>query len=1086
QFSLSNLSPTSVSENSWVKVNSKSGKVHPLYIINTSTSQVFYEVNGYFNLGTLNTSSYNTFKLFAYHNTCINDTIVLTSGYTCDTNYLYNTPYCASDSTSLYLEPLLANLVLQVYTPADSAYLCDTINYTVNVSNSQRGNAYNTKLQLQILQGLDIIAGSSLFKYPSASSYRSVSNPVYKGNGIYEWDIENLDTMINNNGLFGTEDTSLNSFAIKFKLISNCNYISGSRFAIITFADNACGSQTNASITTSANTRIFGASEPYIATINVATDTIMICSGTEKIKVQFTNLGPDSTGHVDHLLLQLPLGVNYHSGSTTKLYKADSLKEPQIRNISGFTELDWTIPAGQQSNSLMEFEFSVYQDNVMSCSKYPFMFQSVVLDSLLCLASNDTCEFRSGTGIKTDSIILLKPDLNITSFEANSYILYPDSEKVYLKLSIQNNGLKIPATDTTWISFYHDTDHDNLLSANDSFFGLLFYADSIDNNQTINLNGVFSLDSAHICPIIAVIQQDTGLFSNCICSQNTYLLDQIDINYYLNDTFICSGDTLQLQLDSLSSYSYQWSPTTGVINPNSSAPSFFFINKTSGPITKTYTITTYRSFGSCSYVDTIAITVYPQPSVDFQMNDSVQCLNTNNFNFWNNANLSSGQLNYLWNFGDSLTSTQDSSTSHIYADTGIYNVKVVVSTIKGCIDSNSKNTYVHINPTADFFINDSMQCFNGNVFSFTNNSSILSGSMNFYWDFGDGNNSTQTDPVHTYAITGTYQVKLVVSSGNSCLDSITKSVYIKDMPVADFSINDSSQCVNSNYSFTNLSTLSIGSLSYIWDFGDGTNSTASNPVHFYNTIDTFIVKLIVISDAGCKDSISKNVYTQPIPTASFVVNDSAQCLNNNSYLFTDSSTISFGTITSYKWLFGDGDSSTSKNSSHTYVSEDTFDVYLVIQSSIGCTDTAMKQIIVYPEPFAEFSINDSQQCLNNNQFIFSNSSWINSGTQTYQWTFGDGSSSNAVNPSHSYSTVDTFTVKLVSTSNVGCSSDSNNKTVYVFINPQADFSVSDSQQCLNGNSFAFNNLSSISYGSMIYAWSFGDGSSSSSTSPSHS
>ncbi|MBT7995496.1 MAG: PKD domain-containing protein, partial [Bacteroidetes bacterium] len=1085
QFSISNLSATSSAENSWVKVNSASGNIYPLYILNTLTSAVIYETNGYFNLGSLNTSSNKTFKLFAYHNTCINDTLKLTSGWTCDTNYLYNTPLCSSDSTFLFLEPLLANLELQVFTPADTAYLCDTIHYSLEVSNSLRGKAYQTKVQLQILQGLDIIPSSSLFKYPSASSFRLISDPVYKGNGIYEWDMESIDSTINNYGLSGTEDTSLNSLSIKFSLISNCNYISGSKFTIRTLAKNACGSQASASVATSTPTRIYGASEPYIATINVVTDTVRICSGIETIKVQFTNLGPDSTGDVDHLLLQLPLGINYNAGSTNKIYKADSLKEPSIQTISGYTELDWTIPPGLQSNALMEFEFSIHQDDVLTCSKYPLSFQSVVLDSLLCLASNDTCEFRSSTGIRTDSLTVYKPDLNIITFQANANIIYPDSELVNLTLTIQNGGAKIPTGDTTWVSFYHDSDRDNLISAGDSLFGRLYYADSIRNNQTISLNGIFTLDTAHVCPIIAVIHQDTGVFSNCICNQKTYLLDKVEINYDVNDTFICSGDSLFLHYDSLSSYTYQWNPTADIINPNSANPIFLFKNTTASPINKTFTITTYRTFGSCPFTDTLNILVYPQPTVNFQINDSTQCLNTNNFIFWNNANLPASNLNYFWDFGDGTNSSLDSSSTHVYSDTATYQVKMVVSTNQGCIDSNTKNAHVFINPVADFIVNDSSQCFNGNVFSFTNNSSVAIGNMTYYWDFGDGSNSTQTSPVHSYSNTGNYQVKLIVSSDNSCQDSIIKNVYVNHMPVANFSINDSSQCINANYSFTNLSSLSFGSLNYVWDFGDGNFSTTTNPVHFYNSIDTFSVKLIAISDAGCRDSIAKNVYTQPIPTAAFVINDSAQCLNNNSYTFTDSSSISIGTISSYKWFFGDGDSSILQNTSHAYSSDDTFNVYLIIQSSIGCTDTSMRQIIVYPEPIADFGINDSQQCFNTNQFVFSNSSSINSGTQTYHWTFGDGNSSSAVNPVYSYASYDTFTVKLVSTSNVGCSSDSNNKSVYIFPNPISNLSVNDSQQCVFGNQFIFTNSSSIIYGSLSYAWNFGDGNTSTANNPSH-
>jgi gliding motility-associated-like protein len=1085
EFSVTNLSSVSDVENLWVKLESVSGNITPLSIKNTTTSTVYYENNGYFNLGDLASSATKNYEFSAYHNTCVPDSIKLLTGWTCDTNYLYSTPLCASDSSQLTLEPLLANLELQVYSQSDTTYLCDTIHYTLDVSNSQRGTAYDTKLQLQILQGLDIQMGSSQLKYPSSSTFRTVSDPVYKGSGIYEWDLGTLDTIIQQNGLSGTEDTSLNSLEIKFSLLSNCNYISGSKFTIKTFGVNACGSQINASVNTSLPTRIYGASEPYIATINLLTDSVLICSGEEKIKVRFSNLGPDSTGAVDHLLLQLPIGMNYLPGSTENIINADSIAEPNIRDISGYKELDWTIPQGIQKNSMFEFEFQVYQDNVLNCDNYPLTFQSVVLDSLICIGTGDTCEFRSSTGEKTDSVTLYKPNLKFSSLSANSTIIQPSAEKVILNISLINEGIKIPSSDTTWVALYHDSDHDNNLSSNDSFLKRIFYPDSIDYNQTIVLTDTLTIDTSLICPVIAVILQDTGEYSNCICDQKIYIIDQIDIQYNLNDTFVCSGDTIQLTIDSLSTYSYQWQPTTDIINANTNAPSFYFINKTSNPVIKTYTVNTYRSNNSCVYTDTVNITVYPQPTTDFQISDSIQCLNTNTFLFWNNANLPSSQLSYSWSFGDSSYSSLDSAVSHTYLDTGSYDIKVVINTDHSCSDSNEKTCHVNINPIADFFINDSIQCLEGNNFSFTNNASIGSGLMTYRWDFGDGNYSNLISPVHSYTSAGTYQVKLHVTSDKTCLDSIIKSVFVKPMPIANFSVSDSMQCINeNNFNFNNLSSIPSGSLNYFWNFGDNSSSTQTNPSHTYASVDTFSVQLLAVSESGCKDSISRNVFTKHIPSASFSIQDSGQCLNENSFLFTNSSSFSSGSIHSQKWYFGDGDSSLLLNPSHTYFSDDTFGIQLIVYSDNGCSDTSGKNCIVFPNPISDFSINDSQQCFNNNQFIFTNASSINSGTQTYAWDFGDGSNSVSSSPSHTYATDDTFSVKLVNTSTLGCK-DSLSKTVYIFPNPLAGFSVNDSQQCFNENNFSFTNLTSINSGSMSYNWSFGDGASSSATSPSH-
>ncbi len=117
-------------------------------------------------------------------------------------------------------------------------------------------------------------------------------------------------------------------------------------------------------------------------------------------------------------------------------------------------------------------------------------------------------------------------------------------------------------------------------------------------------------------------------------------------------------------------------------------------------------------------------------------------------------------------------------------------------------------------------------------------------------------------------------------------------------------------------------------------------------------------------------------------------------------------------------------------------------------------------------PIPGFAINDSDQCFSQNNFGFTNTSGISSGMiNTNQWFFGDGNSSLFASPNHTYLIPDdTFKVKLITTSALGCV-DSINKTTYVFPMPVPDFTINDSNQCFSQNSFAFPNNSIISSGS---------------------
>ena len=136
------------------------------------------------------------------------------------------------------------------------------------------------------------------------------------------------------------------------------------------------------------------------------------------------------------------------------------------------------------------------------------------------------------------------------------------------------------------------------------------------------------------------------------------------------------------------------------------------------------------------------------------------------------------------------------------------------------------------------------------------------------WDFGDNNSSTAQNPIHTFTATGTYNVSLNASNAAGS-NTITKVGYIIVIPifppVANFSTNVSSGYVPLSVNFTDQST---NATSFLWDFGDGTNSTAQNPIHTYRTIGSYTVSLTVTNAQGSNSNIIIiNSQTAPtIPT----------------------------------------------------------------------------------------------------------------------------------------------------------------------------------------------------------------------------
>ncbi len=229
----------------------------------------------------------------------------------------------------------------------------------------------------------------------------------------------------------------------------------------------------------------------------------------------------------------------------------------------------------------------------------------------------------------------------------------------------------------------------------------------------------------------------------------------------------------------------------------------------------------------------------------------------------------------------------------------------------------------------------------------------------------------------------------------------------------------------------------ITGYSYSWSPSMGlSDSTAANPMASPNSNTQYIV---TVRDnlTGCiaKDTIAITV--KPSPNAGFSVNDSSQCLNNNLFYFLDTSSISSGYF-AHVWNFGDGNISTANNPNHTYTIPGNYNVDLVITSDLNCVDSIRFPIQVVEGPSGDFTVNSNNQCFRNNQFDFQINQPI--ANASYTWDFGDHSPLiSSLNPSHIYSTADSFLVQVFSNNN-GCT-DTASSIIYINNNPIVDITT---------------------------------------------
>ncbi|MCX6198611.1 MAG: PKD domain-containing protein [Bacteroidetes bacterium] len=368
---------------------------------------------------------------------------------------------------------------------------------------------------------------------------------------------------------------------------------------------------------------------------------------------------------------------------------------------------------------------------------------------------------------------------------------------------------------------------------------------------------------------------------------------------------------------------------------------------------------------------------------------------------------------------------------------------------------------------------DTSSCSAPLTVNFTSNAAGASGYM---WNFGDGNTSTSANPAHTYTTNGTFTVTLGVSNSSGCVNSQTLSNQVSVGALqADFDIDSNRGCTPLTVHFTNGSTSNVPITSYFWSFGDGTFSSSQNPIHIYNSPGQFTPVLIVQNADGCVDSIpyagTIDVGLSIIP--SFTASPLVQCVNQL-VTFTDNTVGVPGTAI-YLWDFGDGQTSNLTDPDHFYSDTGTYDVTLTITNQ-GCSgDTVKLDYILIVVPKADFYFDFD--CANPTTVSFRDSS---QGADTWLWEFGDGSTDNIQNPTHTYATQGNYTVTLI-VSNIltGCV-DSIQKTLPIGT-PDANFTADTTNGCFP-LTVHFADTSTFASG---WLWSFGDGAFSNQQNPTH-
>ncbi len=534
-----------------------------------------------------------------------------------------------------------------------------------------------------------------------------------------------------------------------------------------------------------------------------------------------------------------------------------------------------------------------------------------------------------------------------------------------------------------------------------------------------------------------------------------------------------------------------------------------------------------ESDSGCVYDTSQNITIYPLPKPDFYY--TATC-GGSIVHFHDTTTIANpfGIISRYWNFGNGASSTTSLDTIITYSVQGNYLVKLIAQSNAGCIDSIEQNLIINSTDTASF--TTTTNCL-GDSTVFTNTSSYTETDLTYKYLFDDSDSALIENPKHLFDFTGTHNTTMIVYYNNGlCTDTATNTNSVLTSPYINFgdtieacdsytldaqnsgctylwndgstgqthnvtssgyysvAITNASPCTYFDSVYVKINPSPSPNLgidtsvcsqylldagysgnSYSWNTGQSTQSISINSSGLY---------IVTVTDShSCSGYDSININILPLPQAQFTVSN--VCLGQQS-IFNESSSISSGSISNYNWDFGDANTSTIQNPSHTFTSDASYSIKLKVTSSYGCVDSISHTTDIKSLPKTGFT--SSYQC-DKQAISFVDTSTIKAPftISSYKWEFDDGSISMLQNPTNNYTSPGNYNVKLICTSSFGCKDST---VTAINVNPRDSLAFSASDECLN-DSTDFVNNSTYSVQNTIWNWSFGDNNITTQYSPKH-
>ena len=493
-----------------------------------------------------------------------------------------------------------------------------------------------------------------------------------------------------------------------------------------------------------------------------------------------------------------------------------------------------------------------------------------------------------------------------------------------------------------------------------------------------------------------------------VASFNQYVYQDTMIHAYSNSTGVTANTV------------YQWYVTNsaGVVVQSATATGTSTNFLSHGLPNGTYNLCLYVYANANTFCDSTchSITIHDTISPCSGLNAHFTATYLNNGNVQFIPTDTAAGVSHYWHFGDGTVSTNNDPT-HAYNSGGLYHVcQYVYYAGSTCVDSFCTNVQASASGcNASFTYQDFYPPHNG--VQFTSHSTSTDSIIYYRWSFGDSTTASFANGSHVFPHSGKWYVCLSIYTQHGCSSTYCDSVNVSYQPCTGLS-------ANYTYTYTQgggvhfAGSTTITNVTNYWTFGDGTSATTFDPIHYYTQAGTYTVcHIVTLPGTLCADTSCQTVQGTGVGTSCHANFTDSTSANSTTVLFTNHSTSS-DSIVSYAWTFGDGSTSTSANTHHTYTaSGSAFYVCLTITTANGCSSTYCDSVHVgHISTACHASFNytiDSCQ-----RVTFTSTS---TGSLSFlRWVYGDGTTDTLSHPTHVYAQGGSYTVILHFYGNNGC------------------------------------------------------------------